>query len=83
MSLYTQLIFIYIVCNRNSAVVLHELMNSLKSNYSKLILFQNRVPFDKWFKVSPLEVYHRVITMEKFMTNIAPSIWPKGTRTGK
>lgn len=30
--------------------------------------------------LEPLKEYHKVITMEKFMKNIAPIIWPKGKR---
>ncbi|XP_046844329.1 GDP-fucose protein O-fucosyltransferase 1-like [Xenia sp. Carnegie-2017] len=50
--------------------------------YEDAVAGSERTPFDRWFKVKPLQVYHRVVTMEKFMVNIAPSIWPKGTRTG-
>ncbi|KAF8770068.1 GDP-fucose protein O-fucosyltransferase 1 like protein [Argiope bruennichi] len=39
-----------------------------------------QIPFDTYFKVEPLQQYHRVITMEYFMQNIAPIIWPKGKR---
>lgn len=43
---------------------------------------QDRVPFDEWFLVKPLEAYHNVITMENFMKDIAPRIWPTGQRIG-
>lgn len=39
-----------------------------------------QVPFDTYFKVEPLKVYHKVITMEVFMKTIAPIEWPKDQR---
>ncbi|XP_068694635.1 GDP-fucose protein O-fucosyltransferase 1-like [Montipora foliosa] len=42
----------------------------------------DRVPFDNWFLVKPLEDYHKIVTMETFMKNIAPSVWPPGKRIG-
>ncbi|CAL1293446.1 unnamed protein product [Larinioides sclopetarius] len=39
-----------------------------------------QIPFDTYFKVEPFQKYHRVVTMEYFMQNIAPIIWPKGKR---
>uniref|UniRef100_A0A2A4K4F0 GDP-fucose protein O-fucosyltransferase 1 n=2 Tax=Heliothis virescens TaxID=7102 RepID=A0A2A4K4F0_HELVI len=35
-----------------------------------------QVPFDTYFKVETLSTYHNVITMEKFMKEMAPVIWP-------
>ncbi|KAL4219250.1 GDP-fucose protein O-fucosyltransferase [Mactra antiquata] len=40
-----------------------------------------QVPFDTYFKAEPLNEYHRVITMETFMSELAPEIWPEGQRT--
>lgn len=39
-----------------------------------------QVPFDTYFKVEPLKKIHKVITMEKFMTDIAPIEWPENKR---
>ncbi|OWF42645.1 GDP-fucose protein O-fucosyltransferase 1-like [Mizuhopecten yessoensis] len=40
-----------------------------------------QVPFDTYFKVEPLRAYHRVMTMESFMKELAPTIWPPKDRT--
>lgn len=40
-------------------------------------------PFDTYFQVKPFLQYHRVITMELFMENLAPYIWPPGKRKGQ
>lgn len=39
-----------------------------------------QVPFDTYFKVFPLEEYHKVITMELFMEKIAPYEWQDNQR---
>ncbi|KAK7792073.1 hypothetical protein R5R35_003548 [Gryllus longicercus] len=39
-----------------------------------------QVPFDTYFKVEPLKEYHRVLTMEEFMKDIAPQIWTPDKR---
>lgn len=43
---------------------------------------QERVKFSKWFAVKPLQKFHKVMTMEKFMKEKAPIIWKKGNRIG-
>ncbi|XP_055531681.1 GDP-fucose protein O-fucosyltransferase 1 [Wyeomyia smithii] len=40
-----------------------------------------QVPFDTYFQVEPLLEYHKVTTMEDFMKNVAPSLWPSQERT--
>ena len=40
-----------------------------------------QVPFNKYFKVSTLEQFHRVITMEEFMQKKAKEVWPLENRT--
>ena len=62
-------------------------VKALKVKYSVLhymswLLIQIQVPFDRYFKVEPLQRYHRVLTMETFMAELAPAIWPPGNRTG-
>ncbi|XP_057651845.1 GDP-fucose protein O-fucosyltransferase 1 [Diorhabda carinulata] len=39
-----------------------------------------QVPFDTYFRVEPLKKFHKVITMEDFMENVAPFEWPKNQR---
>lgn len=36
--------------------------------------------FERVFQVEPLRKFHRVITMEDFIEDLAPEIWPKNTR---
>jgi len=45
-------------------------------------LSQDRVSFDQWFLVKPLQDYVNVVTMEVFMKNIASRVWPPGKRIG-
>lgn len=40
-----------------------------------------QIPFDTYFQVEPLQQYHRVMLMEDFMKDLAPTIWPPGNRT--
>lgn len=40
-----------------------------------------QVPFDTYFKLEPLAKYHRVLSMELFMDQLAPTVWPRGNRT--
>ncbi|CAH1994490.1 unnamed protein product [Acanthoscelides obtectus] len=39
-----------------------------------------QIPFDTYFKVEPLKEYHKVITMEEFMKEVAPYEWPEDKR---
>lgn len=39
-----------------------------------------QVPFDTYFQVRPLQKFHRVITMERFMRHLADDLWPKADR---
>lgn len=39
-----------------------------------------QVPFNEYFDVEKLLEYHRVITMEKFMRELAPTLWPPEKR---
>ncbi|GAB6020142.1 O-fucosyltransferase 1 [Chamberlinius hualienensis] len=48
-----------------------------RTGYAKSI----QVPFDTYFNVKELTEYHRVILMEKFMTELAKTVWPEGNRT--
>jgi hypothetical protein len=64
-------------------------IDSCQSNYHPITtcyilwLLQVQVPFDTYFKVSPLAMYHKVMTMELFMMEVALYVWPVGERTGK
>lgn len=44
---------------------------------------QDQIPFKTYFEVDTIAEYHRVIPMETFMKELAPTIWPEGKRIGK
>ncbi|CAF4760694.1 unnamed protein product [Pieris macdunnoughi] len=39
-----------------------------------------QVPFDTYFDTKPLTVYNKIVTMETFMQEVAPNIWPQDKR---
>ncbi|XP_071537854.1 GDP-fucose protein O-fucosyltransferase 1 isoform X2 [Panulirus ornatus] len=39
-----------------------------------------QIPFDTYFKVEPLTKFHRVMTMQQFMDELAQTIWPPEKR---
>jgi len=38
------------------------------------------IPYNTYFNVSNLELFHRVVTMETFFDKLADQVWPKGER---
>ena len=45
-------------------------------------MLQERVPFAEYFDVTVVQSYHKVILMEQFMDQLAPTVWPPGRRAG-
>lgn len=43
---------------------------------------QDQIPFKTYFEVDTIAKYHRVIPMETFMKELAPTVWPEGKRIG-
>ncbi|XP_066927610.1 GDP-fucose protein O-fucosyltransferase 1-like isoform X2 [Clytia hemisphaerica] len=41
-----------------------------------------QIPFDRWFQIEPIREYQKVITMKKFMKDLAPKVWPAAERKG-
>ncbi|XP_013200489.1 GDP-fucose protein O-fucosyltransferase 1 [Amyelois transitella] len=39
-----------------------------------------QIPFDTYFNVDSLQTFHKVITMESFIIDIAPILWPSSKR---
>lgn len=48
--------------------------------YRKGEMRSKQIPFNTYFAVEPLKKYHRVISMENFMKQLAPTIWPEENR---
>ena len=44
--------------------------------------WQRNVGFDEWFQIEAVQEYHRVMTAESFMKDLASSVWPEGKRIG-
>ncbi|KAK3599884.1 hypothetical protein CHS0354_022457 [Potamilus streckersoni] len=40
------------------------------------------IRFTEWFKLKPIQEYHRAVLAEDFMEYLAPQHWPPGNRTG-
>ena len=74
------------ICKWNCTVVIFMLKLMLSVYYFiyhvyRVYFFQVQIPFDTYFKVEPLQTFHCVMTMEQFMKDLGPKIWPVGKRT--
>ncbi len=43
---------------------------------------QQNVPYSDFFRLSSVQVYHRSLSLHDFMSQLAPTHWPVGNRTG-
>ena len=43
---------------------------------------QVNVPFTEWFQLKPIADYHKTVTMEQFMEQLAEDHWPPQQRKG-
>lgn len=50
--------------------------------YPYRVAKSDQIPFSTYFKVDAIAEYHRVIPMEQFMEELAPTVWPEGKRFG-
>ena len=43
---------------------------------------QANVPYSEWFEVKAVQNYHKSLSLEDFMTQLASLHWPVGQRAG-